>query len=599
MTDDTTSDIYVLLDDVQGARSELFVAPQKVITANTPSELSEAFNVVETCVAQGFWAVGFFAYELGYLFEDRLLSNLVLPDHVPLMWFGIFEEPEVMSRKRVSDWLTETAGTCTTISPPHPKLNREEYRCRFDIVKSMIEAGDIYQLNLTFKSEFQISGDPAGLYRTLRDAQPTRHSSLIKTPDFSILSLSPELFLTRKGTMLETRPMKGTEPRGSSPHQDRKARDRLVSDEKQRAENLMIVDLMRNDIGRLAEIGSVKVPELFSVETYPSLHQMISRVQGNLPVGTTCEEIIRATFPAGSITGAPKVRAMELIGEIEDSPRGIYCGSIGSIDPEQNINLSVAIRTAIIIKDGTGEIGIGSGIVSDSRADSEYDEALLKMRFLTDVMEDFQLFETILYDGRKGYWLFDEHMHRLSASAVHFDFTFDQHAIVNALSEETCGREEERVRVRLDLERNGKMTVKSAVLPTPASGPPVSIAFVVSPTKVDSQDVFLGYKTTRRDLYDEEFAHYGKAFGSGEVIYVNERGELTEGSRTNIFLEFDGVLLTPSLTSGVLPGTLRRHLLETGRALEADLAISSLIKADAIYLGNSVMGLQPSTHLLI
>lgn len=595
MRDANLNTTYVLMDDVLNGTSLLFTAPDKIITAGgDQTDISAAFAQIESGLDQGQWVAGFLSYELGYAFEQRLTSRQDTHHPLPLLWFGLFNEPHRLTAEQSAKWLAENSGEYRVITPPTPTITQATYVERFAVAKQMIEAGDIYQMNLTFKAEFKIEGDPIALYRTLRDVQPVSHASLIKTPDFSVLSLSPELFLKREGDKIATRPMKGTQSRGQTPETDKAAHDLLQFDEKQRAENLMIVDLMRNDISRIAKVGSVNVPDLFSVETYPTLHQMTSGVEGLLNDNTSFSDIMEALFPAGSITGAPKIRAMELIHDLEQDSRGVYCGSIGYVAPNRDMTFNVAIRTAVIGNEGVGEIGIGSGIVADSEANKEYQEAILKMRFLSNVMDDFQIFETMLFDGANGIWLLDYHMARLTKSAAHFDFPFIEKDALKLLDEATNAHKSDRLRVRLVLDRKGALSVTKAALPVEASMPPESVRFVISPTRLSTEDIFLQHKTTRRTLYDQEFAFYHETLNAGEVVYLNEHGDLCEGSRTNIFLEINGQLLTPPLSSGLLPGTLRAHLLETGKATEAVLPLSALNKASTIYLGNSVRHLQPA-----
>ena len=598
MHDADLKTIHVLIDDVLNGTSLLFSTPRKIITAGADhADIANAFKQIETGLDVGQWAAGFLSYELGYAFEQRLNDKQKDQNPLPLLWFGLFDEPRTLNAEQSAEWLAKNSADYSVITPPTPKTSKGTYVERFDVAKQMIEAGDIYQINLTFKADFEIEGDPAALYRILRDVQPVSHGAFIKTPDFSVLSLSPELFLKREGAKISTRPMKGTQSRGQTLADDKAAHDRLKFDEKQRAENLMIVDLMRNDISRITQVGSVKVPDLFSVETYPTLHQMTSGVEGTLKENTGFSDIMTSLFPAGSITGAPKIRAMELIHELESTPRGVYCGSIGHVSPNRDMNFNVAIRTAVVQADGRGEIGVGSGIVADSVADKEYSEAILKMRFLNDVMDDFKLFETMLFDRENGFWLLDYHMARMKKSARHFDFPFVEKNALKLLEEETSGHEQERLRVRLVLDRKGALSVTKALLPIKPSVPPESVQFIISPTRLNADDIFLQHKTTRRALYDQEFALYSDTQKAGEVVYLNEHGDLCEGSRTNIFLEIDGELLTPVLSSGLLPGTLRAQLLESGKAKEALLTEEALNKASAIYLGNSVRGLQPAYRI--
>lgn len=591
--DNRKAEIFVLLEDVLQDRARLFHAPESVVRLDgADGDIAAAFAILEDGLSRGLHAAGFMSYELGYAFEPRLQERAQAEAAVPLLWFGLFKAPQSLTSRQAGEWLAKRGGDYRLKQPPRPTITRETYRARFETTKRMIEAGDIYQLNLTFKADFEIDGDPAALYRRLRLTQPVSHGGLVSTPDFSIVSLSPELFLARTGTRLRSRPMKGTEPRGISQSADARARARLHDDEKQRAENLMIVDLMRNDIGRIARIGSVKVPDLFTVETYPTLHQLTSGVEGEIAEDTTAEAIMRALFPAGSITGAPKIRAMELIHDLEQGPRGVYCGSIGTIAPNRDLDFNVAIRTLVILPDGRGEIGIGSGIVADSEADAEYDEAILKMRFLNDALADFDLFETMLDVPGSGIWLIEEHLERLERSAAHFGFPFDRVAALGLIGRET--QTGERLRVRLVLRADGEMSLTKATLAAPEGGTPAEVRYVISPTRLSSDDLFLRHKTTRRDIYDREFEQYHAACGAGEVIYLNESGALCEGSRTNIFVDIGGELLTPPLACGLLPGTLRTRLLADGKARESLLTLADLGRAKAVYLGNSVRGLQPA-----
>jgi para-aminobenzoate synthetase/4-amino-4-deoxychorismate lyase len=332
----------------------------------------------------------------------------------------------------------------------------------------------------------------------------------------------------------------------------------------------------------------VEVTDLFTVETYKTLHQMTSGVLATLNEDVGTADLLRAIFPPGSIIGAPKIRAQELIRELETEPRGVYCGAIGHISPQGQVLFNVAIRTAVIFRNADGEMGIGSGVVFDSVGPKEYAECLLKMKFLTDPVKRFDLIETLLHDPREGYVLLDRHLQRLQRSARYFAFPFDESKVRQALGDAVHGAEG-FARVRLLLKEDGDVTVTSTPLPPPDAR--AVMRFAVSDTRVDSSDLFLFHKTTRRELYDREWQEYAERVGSDEVIYLNERGELTEGSRTTIFIERDGVLLTPPLSAGLLPGTLRAELLADGRAREAVLMPSDLEAADAVYLGNSVRGL--------
>jgi para-aminobenzoate synthetase/4-amino-4-deoxychorismate lyase len=589
---------FVLLDNSSGAGalSLLFTEPADVIIAETEDEIAPAFAALEAGLSQGLYAAGFFSYELGYALEPRLHHLMPRARNVPLVWFGLYREPRAMTEAQVDQWLrTHTRSGSYQFSSVTRAWTKDEYVARFAKVQDMIRAGDIYQLNLTFKARFRLCGSPMTFYRDLRQRQRVAHGGIVDTGTVTVLSASPELFIEQQGRRIFTRPMKGTAPRGGSDQADSAARHDLASSAKQRAENLMIVDLMRNDIGRISEIGSVEVTDLFTVETFRTLHQMTSGVAATLKEGITLLDVFRAIFPPGSVIGAPKIRAMELIAEYETEPRGVYCGAIGMIAPDRSARFNVAIRTPVIFRDGTGEMGIGSGVVYDSEGAKEYDECLLKLKFLTDPPTSFELIETLLWERAKGYYLLDRHLDRLATSARYFSFALDLDAARQTLERAVADSEAERLRVRLLLAEDGRISITTAVMP-PAD-PSAVLRYVISPTRLDSSDSFLFHKTTRRELYDQEWKHYNETMGADEVIYLNERGELAEGSRTNIFVERDGTLLTPPLPAGLLPGVLRAELLASGRAVEQTLQPADLDNAEAVFLGNSVRGLMRALPL--
>lgn len=589
--DQPLSESFVLLDNNSGqtAPSLLYMNPERVISAFTPEEVPQALDELDAGVKSGLHAAGFFAYELGYVLEPRLSPLLPAQRNVPLLWFGLYRTPRQMSSAEVEHWLdTHTRSVTYEFTNVTHAWSEADYLGRFAEVQEKIRAGDIYQLNLTFKSRFSLTGSPLAFYRDLRRRQRVIYGGIIDTGSVTVLSASPELFIEQHDRSISTRPMKGTAPRGGTPEADRQARETLATDIKQRAENLMIVDLMRNDLGRLAEIGSVSVTDLFTVETFQTLHQMTSGIQATLQPGVGVGHLLQAIFPPGSVIGAPKIRAMELIAGLETEARGVYCGAIGRIEPDGNALFNVAIRTPVVFRDGTGEMGIGSGVVYDSAGDNEYAECLLKMKFLTDPPKRFELIETLLHEPATGYWLLERHLERLKSSARYFRFEFDADRVRAALTGEVEARRDERLRVRLLLAEDGTLTVTSTPLP---EATPAPMTFALSKTRLSSADQFLYHKTTRRELYDDEWQHYHETSGADEVVYLNERGELTEGSRTTIFLERNGRMETPALSSGLLPGTLREELLESGRVVEAVLTLADLRSADNVYLGNSVRGL--------
>ncbi len=589
---------FVLLDNSTrlDAVSVLFEHPTEIIRADEPDDVLPALAKIKAGLGRGLHAAGFFSYELGYLLEPKL-ANLLPPDRaVPLLWFGLYSGPREMTGHQVQAWLNAAAIGHPTLGALAHSWDSKSYLQRFDEVQANIKSGDIYQLNLTFKAKFNLQGSPLALYRDLRLKQRVLYGGLVDTGDVTILSASPELFIAQQDRVIETRPMKGTAPRAGTHDGDRQVRETLASDVKSRAENLMIVDLMRNDLGRIADLGSVSVTDLFTVETFKTLHQMTSGVRAHLKPDVDLIDLLRAIFPPGSIVGAPKIRAMELIRELETAPRGVYCGAIGRLTPDGNAQFNVAIRTAVIDRNGLGEMGIGSGVVADSQGPKEYAECLLKMKFLTDPVRKFELIETMLYAPPNGVWLLDQHMKRLATSAAYFGFALDGERVTAAIQSAVAPHANERLRVRLLLGEDGDVSV--TVSPQPEPPPGAVMRYVISDTRLSSGDLFLYHKTTRRDLYDTEWKHYADTLGANDVIYLNELGELAEGSRTTIFLERDGKLLTPRLTSGLLPGTLRAEMLATGRTVEANLTIDDLNRADAVFLGNSVRGLMPAEPLV-
>jgi para-aminobenzoate synthetase/4-amino-4-deoxychorismate lyase len=575
----------VLLHDNQRpqGRNLLFAEPRETLVAYDAASARVALAKLEAATERGLWAAGYLSYELGFLFEERLSRFLPQRSDRPLLWFGLYDGPSHLSAETVSAGLAE-AGKGSAVDL-QPNLDFSAYEKAFDRVKDLIGAGDTYQVNLTMKAGFSLSGDPLGLYRTLAQSQPVAYGAYINTGDHHILSRSPELFVSGTGNVLNARPMKGTMRRGNTLAEDEAGRLILANDEKNRAENLMIVDLLRNDLGRIAEIGSVEVTDLFTVETYRSLHTMTSGITARKKPGLGIAEILENLFPCGSITGAPKVRAMEIIHEVEAGPRGIYTGSIGYIAPTGDFSFNVAIRTAIIDRNGRGEIGIGGGIVADSTAAAEYEEALLKLKFLSEPVPPVTLIETFKWTPEEGFALFDRHLDRLLDSAAYFALPVTRNDAADYLDAQSRDWAIP-TRVRLTLSDSGFEL--SAV---PLAPSPDKFRFAIAPEPLNSGSLWLAHKTTNRAFYDQPRQHAHDRLGLDEVVFLNERGELTEGSFTNLFIEQGGICLTPPLASGLLPGTLRAELIAHGKAQERVLTLADLATADAIWLGNSVRGL--------
>ncbi len=593
-----TATPFILLDDSltppqpgAAGKTLLFEAPERVVFAHRPEEVGAALDAVTDGLGKGLHAAGFFAYELGYCLEPKLHALMPKDRRQPLLYVGLFREPRRFTDAETRGWLDANGGLDrSAISDLSLSWTREQYAEAFVRVQDYIAAGDVYQINLTLKYLFGFEGDPVSLYAALRRKQRVEYGALIAAGDFNVLSLSPELFFRREGKMVSSRPMKGTAPRGRTPREDARLKTWLTVDEKQRAENLMIVDLLRNDLGRIAKIGTVEVTDLFTVETYRTVHQMTSGISAELRGDMGLRDMLNALFPCGSVTGAPKVRAMEIIRELEALPRGVYTGAIGHVAPSGDAQFNVAIRT-LFIQGGEGEMGIGSGIVSDSKMEAEFEECLLNAQFLTKVDAPFELIETLRHERGKGFYLLERHLARLKSSAAHFGYPFDRETVLAALEAQADGGDEEVLMVRLLLAEDGKLTVTSTPIALPAKD--TVWTFAISDQRLDEKDPLFFHKTTRRQFYDREMERQKALTGCDEVIFLNGHGELTEGTRTNLFIEQGGRLFTPALTCGLLPGTLREELIDLPRAAasEALLTLADLEGADRIYLGNSVRGL--------
>jgi para-aminobenzoate synthetase / 4-amino-4-deoxychorismate lyase len=555
--------MLVLLD---GGVRQAFASPRQLIRADRADQVPAALAAAETALAQGKYVAGWLGYELGYVLESRLAG--LTPETAPLLRLGVFDGPREAPA---------VAGRAYA-GPLAPEWDAAAYAARFRTVKDYIAAGDIYQANLSFRARFPFLGEPRALYEQLLAASGAGHCGYVDDGERQILSLSPELFfdLSRDG-VLTVRPMKGTAPRHGD---DAAERDALAASTKNRAENLMIVDLIRNDLSRIAENGSVAVSDLFRIETYPTLHTMVSTVTARKRAGAGMADIVRALFPCGSVTGAPKIRAMEILRELETSPRGVYCGAVGCFAPDGSARFNVAIRTLTICGD-TGEMGIGGGVVQDSREDSEYAECLLKARFFEAARKPLELIETLRWDN--GFVRLDGHMTRMAASARALGLAYDSCAARIALQEAITGRTGP-LRIRLTLNEQGAYHATAHEL----DGNPPHWTYAVSPQCTDSRDMLLGHKTNWRELYDSEV----KRLGTDEVIFRNERGELTEGARSNIFVRHGDALLTPPLSAGVLDGRLRAELIAQGKAREETLMPADL--TGEVFFGNSLRGLIPA-----
>jgi len=570
---------FLLLDDARtGAGSgRLYRRPVRTIAARSAQEVRPALDALRAARTQGLHAAGFLSYEAGFALENRLapLRQDPEPAAPPLLWFGLFDRCEPVAD--VASLLPDPASGWAT--PPHPRIEREAYEAAVRRIKAHIEAGDIYQANLSFAAQVKTAGSPLAIYAGIRIRARAGHGGILFTGTHWLLSFSPELFFAIEGGSVTTRPMKGTAERSGD---DAAAIEALRSDHKQRAENLMIVDLLRNDLSRVSRPGTVKVPDLFVVETYPTVHQMTSTVTSQLEEGVGPVDVVEAMFPCGSITGAPKIRAMAVIAGVEEHRRGPYTGSIGSIGPDGETQFNVAIRTLVLpVGSATGTMGLGSGIVADSRPDEEWRECLAKGRFVIDPDRRFDLVETMRFDPHDGLWELERHLARMKASAEELGFIFDRHGARNDLQAATFRLRAPR-KIRLLLSQNGHVAIQGTALPAFGTE---HISIAVLPLPVDPADFRLRHKTTDRGFYDDARAKSGRA----EVLFKDEEGFLTEGSFTNLFVERGGRLLTPPLSRGLLPGILRARLIDEGEAEEADLTPADL--AGRYYIGNAVRGL--------
>ncbi len=568
---------FVLLDDARpgGEDARLYTAPVRVIAAHRADEVAPALAALDAARAEGLYAAGYIAYEAGHALEPRLAG--LRPTDAPLLWFGLFAEVEHLAPDAIAARLPDPAGAW--VGRPAPRISRSEYDAAFARVHDWIEAGDIYQANLTFRAAVRVIGDPLAAYAAIRARAAAGYGGIVWTGSDWLLSFSPELFFALRQGELIARPMKGTTPRGTTPEEDEAARAGLALDEKQRAENLMIVDLMRNDLTRIAAPGSVSVPELFKVETYPTLHAMVSTIAAKLAPDIGPGQALAAIFPCGSVTGAPKIRAMEVIAAVEPDARGAYTGSIGRIDPDGDAAFNVAIRT-LHLKEGAdvASIGLGSGVVADSRAGEEWDECLAKGAFLTRGQRRFDLIETMAFDPVGGIALLERHLARMRASAEAFGIAFDRHGVRNELQAATF-RLRHPAKVRLLLSREGRIAIGTAPMPEMPSG---LVTVALARRQVAPRDFRFGHKTTDRRPWP-------RVAGAWETVYVDADGYLTEGSFTSIFVPRDGMLLTPPLARGILPGVLRAELIASGRAVETDLRPEDL--RGGFQLGNAVRGL--------
>lgn len=563
--------------DFSGDEPLVFRRPVEVIRADILEDVISALETAERFAKQGFYVAGYVAYEAAPAFDRALSAHPPTGD--PLVWFGVFRELEAVPPAPA---LVPNLGGWTL------QTSEADYRRAVGTVRENIAAGVTYQTNYTARlTSLETCADPYALYETLREQHRPPYSSFLNLGDKQIVSLSPELFFETSGRKITTRPMKGTAARGRFPGEDETRKTALKASPKERAENVMIVDLLRNDLGRVAVPGTVRVPELFTLETYPTFHTLTSTVTADLPENTGLSSLFRALFPCGSVTGAPKVSTMRLIRELEPTPRGVYCGAIGLIKPGGDATFSVPIRTLVlshVSSQSRAEYGVGSGVTWDSSADAEYAELAVKAALVTETRPDFSLLETLLWNGCEFVRL-ERHLARVTESAVFFGFVLDAALLREKLLEHARQHPDTPRRVRVLVSRRGEARVESQ--PFIRIDEPLRVALAKQP--VSSRDTFLFHKTTRRDVYD---VRRRDAPDADDVLLWNERGELTEFTIGNVVLELGGKLVTPPREAGLLAGVMRAEGLETGLLEEQTLYAKDLALATKIWRINSLRGWQ-------
>jgi len=564
----------VILHDAEQHQWLRFYEPLDTVSASLPGEVRPALQRIESLVEKdGLFAAGFLSYESAPAFDPA--CTVCPPSDLPLLHFGIYQAPEVI----------DTLGIPTGTSPLawEPDWNLDSFTRAVTEIHEAIAAGETYQVNLTFPLTAPFSGNPRGFFCRLVHGQQAGYAAYIDLGRQVICSASPELFFRRDGSRIVMRPMKGTIARGLTSAEDQHRARQLQTSAKDRAENIMILDMVRNDLGRLAAPGKVRTTSLCDLEKYPTVWQMTSTVEAD--TSASFEQIIAALFPCASITGAPKYRTMDIITRLEQRPRGIYTGSIGYLAPQGRAQFSVAIRTALIdLEKKQAHYGVGAGITWDSDPETEYRECLDKGRILTRPMPDFDLLETLLWSPANGYFLLDEHLARLMASADYFDYACDPDRVRRHLQELARSLPANRHRVRLRLSANGLLRHN---ISTFAEGGQNLVRLRLANEPVERSNPFVYHKTTERTHYER--AKTGLV-DCDDVVLWNNRGNITETTIANIVVDLDGSLVTPPVECGLLAGTMRSHLLAKGDLIERTISLGDLQRCRRIYLINALRG---------
>ena len=567
-----------------------FTRPWQIIVAEKLEEVLPGLREIERLVnGKGWYAAGFLSYEAASAFDPALHTHALssFRDNLsplrtarttgfPFLWFGLYPEPRAVvlpkpeGSQQILDW--------------RPTTTHEEYDSAIATVKEHIAAGRTYQVNYTMRLQSRFTGSAWDFFLHLAQHQ-NLHAAFVDTGRYVICSASPELFFQLDGDTVVCRPMKGTVQRGRTTAEDQVQAKWLKHSEKNRAENVMIVDMIRNDLGRIARIGSVTVPQLFETERYPTLWQMTSTINAKTDASLT--DIFAALFPCASITGAPKISTMKIIAELERAPRKIYTGSIGYVAPQRKSKFNVAIRTALIDRElQQAEYGVGGGIVWDSTSADEYAEALLKARALVEEALSFSLLETMLWTPEEGFFLCQKHFARMLYSAKYFDFPIEKEKLREFL-EQISSEFHAPQRVRVLLDQRGKLDYESRPYDLSENARPLKASLAREP--VDSRNLFLFHKTTQRAVYESARKGFEEI---DDVLLYNEEGELTEFTIGNLVVELDGQLYTPPISCGVLAGTFRAHLIETGQVLERTIPVQQVTNCTKLYRVNSIRGWQ-------
>jgi len=546
-----------------------FASPREVFVATRHEEVADVLDAAHARARDGAWCVGYVRYEAARAFDPALATHEA---DGPLAWFAVFDAPQPWPELPNADHAPMAWRSA---------LERDIFDARIDRIHRAIADGEVYQINLTAPVTAAFRGSPLGLFDALHRAQPRAYAAFIDTGGEQVLSVSPELFFDWRDGMLLARPMKGTAPRGATPEDDARNAQRMLDSEKERAENLMIVDLIRNDLSRVAQPHSVQVPRLFHAQAWPTVWQMSSDVTARARAGLRLSQLFRALFPCGSITGAPKVQAMRWIQRLEDGPRGVYCGAIGVLQPGGAATFNVAIRS-VVLRGDEARCGIGSGITIDAQAEGEWREWQHKQRFLERAAQPFELLQTLrLQDGR--FVSLQAHLLRLSRSAGHFGFAWNAERAQQALQAVAAAHAHGAWRVRLRVRADGEPAIDAA--PFEATTGPMRVALAASPIAGDSE--FVRFKTTRRGHY-EAFA--SRSPDVADTLLWNERGELTEFTRGNVAVHLDGRWVTPPLSCGLLDGVGRAVALEEGRLVEQPVRMEDLPRATGLAFVNSLRG---------